>query len=104
MVPALQVHFWLVMQHKFLPVQCLTQARFNRLPLDRPSIHVLLKELEIVAPIFLGVVHRGVRALDQGLRILTIIGVNADADTHADMNITPINVVRRRQSCKHFLR
>jgi hypothetical protein len=57
------------------------------LPLDSLEIHLRFKELEIVAPMFLGVVHRRVSTLYQGFRILSVSRVDADADAAIDMQI-----------------
>src|SRR5207302_6552379 len=83
----LKIYLWLVMQHKLMPLQGSAQAAFQGLPLDGPDVHVLSEELIIVAPIFLGLVHGGVRTLDQGLRILTVLGVGADTNAHGNMDI-----------------
>jgi hypothetical protein len=46
--------------------------------LDTPDVHVLLEEMVVVAPLSLGLVHRGVRTLDKGIRIVTVLGVDTD--------------------------
>jgi len=61
------------------------QADFDPLPLDGPCVR--FEELKNVPATFLGVVHRGVRALDQLLRIRTVVGVDADPDRGGDMQI-----------------
>ena len=100
---AFQVDFWLVMQHKLLLCERTAQTGLDGLPLHGPSVHPRLEKSVVVAPAFLGVIHCGVRALDQGLRVQTIVGVDADADTHADMEFIPVNVVRQCERGMRFL-
>ncbi len=90
----LKIYFWLVVQYKFLSGQSATQACLDRLPLNGQDIHVLLEKFEIIASVFLGRIHRGVRTLDQGFNILSIVWEDADADTRADIQILLANVVR----------
>jgi len=40
------------------------QAAFDGLPLHGLPIHLRFEELEIIAPVFLGVIHGRVRILD----------------------------------------
>ena len=70
----LQIHLRLVVQHELLPLEGAAQAALERLPLDGADVHVRLEELIVVAPAVLGVVHRGVRILDQCLRVLPSSG------------------------------
>ena len=93
---SLKIDLRLVMQHKLLSLQGVPQAAFEGLQLDSPNVHVLLKELVIVAPIFLGVIHRDIRTLDQGLGILTVIRKGADANTHCDIEVVLANAMWRR--------
>ena len=69
----LEIYLRLVMQQQFLAFKGISQLAFQRLALDGPKIHVFLKELVIVAPILLGVIHRRVGILDQCLRIFAVI-------------------------------
>jgi len=78
------------------------QAAFQGLQLDSPNVHVLFKELVTVASIFLSVVHRGIRILDQGLCILTVIRKGADANTHCDIEVVPGNAMWRREHREHL--
>src|SRR5213592_2216303 len=59
-----EIYLRLIMQQELSTLEGLVQAAFNRLPLHHLQIHFRLEELEIVAPPFLGVVHRRVRILD----------------------------------------
>ena len=49
-------------------------------------------------------VHRDVRILDQGCRIPTIVGVDADTDAHANMTLLAFDAVRQCDCREHLLR
>ena len=53
--------------------------------------------LLLMAPLLLGMVHRHIGMFVQGFRILTIIGINGDANTKSDMKIMSAHVMRMRQ-------
>ena len=80
------------------------QPGFDRLPLDGPCDHLRLEELPVVSATFLGVVHRSVRALDQRLRIRTVVGIDADPDGDADMQLMVRDIVRRDERGDDLLR
>ena len=67
--PVLQIDLRLVVQREFLPLQGAPQALLDRLPLHGADVHRRLEELIALAPVLLGLVHRGVGVLDQRLRI-----------------------------------
>jgi hypothetical protein len=71
---------------------------------DGPDVHVLLEEMVVVAPLSLGLVHRGVRILDQGIRIVTVLGVDTNANARAYMDITLGDGVRHRKRNEYLLR
>ena len=83
----LEIDFRLVVQHELPSFEGAAQAAFEEMPLDGTDVHVLGEELVIVPPLVLCVIHRGVRALDQGLRIRAVVGVDADADARGDMEL-----------------
>ena len=62
--------------------------------LDGLEIHVWSKELVIVAPTLLGVIHRRVGILDQRLRIFTVVGVGAYSDAHGNAKTVFADAVR----------
>ena len=80
------------------------QAGFDPLPFDGPCVHGRLEELIAVPATFLGVVHRRVRALDQRLRIRTVVGVDADPDGDGDMQLVVRDIVRRDERGDDLLR
>ena len=59
-----EIYLRLIMQQELFALEGAAQATFEGLPLYGLQIHFRLEELEIVAPVFLGVVHRRVRILD----------------------------------------
>ena len=99
-----EIDLRLVVQHELAPGEGAMQAGFDPLPLDGPCVHLPLEELIVVPAAFLGVVHRGVRALDQRLRIRTVVGVDADADGGGDMQLVVRDVVRRDERGDDLLR
>src|SRR6266478_5437164 len=80
----LEIYLWLVMQQQLLAFKSASQMPFQGLALYGLDTHVGFKELVIVAPTLLGVIHRCVGILDQSLRIFTVVGVGAYADAHSD--------------------
>src|ERR1700693_924137 len=59
-----EIYFGLIMQQKLISLQSAAQAGFKGLPLYRSRVHFGFEKLEIVAPDFLGVIHRHVSILD----------------------------------------
>jgi hypothetical protein len=84
-------------EHELVAREGAMQAGFDPLPLDRPCVHRPLEELKIIPAGLLGVVHRGVRARDEGVRILPVVWVDADPDGHGEMQLVVRDVVRRDQ-------
>src|SRR5260370_40022531 len=80
----LEIYLWLVVQQQLLAFNRVSQLAFQGLTLDGVETHICSKELAIVAPTLLGVVHRGIGIFDQRLRILTVVGVGAYADAHGN--------------------
>ena len=70
---------------------------------DRAHVHVLREELVIVAPFFLGVVHRGIGILDQRFRILGVGRVHADADAGRHMQLVFANRMWHRQRSQYLV-
>src|SRR4029077_19008248 len=90
----LEIDLRLVVQHELPSFECAAQAAFEEMPLEGTDVHVLGEELVVVPPFVLCVVHRRVRALDQGLRIRAVVGVDADANTRCDMECPVSDTVR----------
>ena len=67
----------------------LVDQLFNsgELPLDAPDVPVLVEEMVFVGPLSFGLVHRGVRTLDQRVRIVTVLGVDTDPNARAQMDL-----------------
>src|SRR5450631_1405072 len=63
------------------------------------TFHAGFEDPVIVASTLFGVVHRGVRTLDQRFSVLPVIGKHADADGHVYTQIVLRYRVRRRQYC-----
>ena len=81
---ARQVELRLVVDDELVLVERRAQAILERdAPLDR-GVHVLGVEVEAVAAALLGVVHRGVGALEQRLGVLRVAREGGDADAAAD--------------------
>ena len=70
------------------------QAGFDGMAMDSPGVHLRFEELELIAPVFLGAEHGGVRVFHQGVRIEAVVRVDADANTDVDMDIVAGDVVR----------
>ena len=49
--------------------------------------------LQVVSPLFLGVIHRGIGIFHQGAGILAIVRVNADADARAGVQAITIDLI-----------
>ncbi len=52
-----------------------------------------------VASVVFGIIHRGIRALDQRFGILPVIGENADADACIHVQVVMRDGMRRRKRC-----
>src|SRR5438552_17030021 len=78
----LEIYLWLVVQQQLLAFKSVSQMPFQGLALYGLETDVGFKELVIVAPTSLGVIHRRVGILDQRLRLFTVDGGGASA--HAD--------------------
>ena len=67
----------------------LVDQLFNsgELPLDAPDVPVLAEGVVFVAPLPLGQIHCGVRILDEGIRIVSVLGVDTDPNARAQMDL-----------------
>ncbi len=65
-----------------------------KLPLHGPDIHRRLEKLKAPAPVFLGLIHRGVCVLDERIRIQAIVWIDAHADAGGDVKIVLIDGMR----------
>ena len=55
------------------------------------DVHLFIEKQVVVTPVFLGVIHRVVRILDQRLRLNTVSGVDADTNAATDMEIVLVD-------------
>ena len=82
------------MHGELLTLQRTPQILFYRLPLHRPRIHGGFEELIALPAIFLRLVHRRIRILDQSLRILAVIRIHAHPDAGRDVQIVLVDQMR----------
>ena len=92
------------MHHKFVPFQGAPQVPLNGLPLHGPEVHSRLEKLICLTPVFLRLIHGGVRILDQGLRILAVVGINTDANAGGDVKIVLVDEMSFGHRPKHSSR
>ncbi len=96
-----QIDLRLVVQREFLPFQGAPQALLDGLPLHRADVHGGLEKLIALASIFLCLIHRGVRVLDQRLGIQAVVGIDAHADAGGDMEIVLVDGMGFRHRLQH---
>ena len=73
------------MEHQLLPRERTAETGFDGVPGDDPRVHLGGEELAHVASTVLGLVHRGVRGLQQGRGLETVVRVDAHADADGDV-------------------
>jgi hypothetical protein len=84
-----QIELRLVVQGKFVPLQRMTQARFQREPLERIRPDVLGEELEIVFALLFREIHGDVGVFHQRLLVLRVGRIHADADARRHPALLP---------------
>ena len=87
----IQVDFGLIVHGQFAAIQSAAQTFFNGLALDGPDVHGRFEKLIVLPAVFLGLVHRRVGILDQGLGIEAIVGIDAEADAGGDVQVVLID-------------
>src|SRR5260221_12426787 len=90
------------MQQEFLPFHCAAEPAFDRLALDDLQIHFSPEDLEIVAALFLGVVHRGIGILYQRFGILSVLRVHANTDAAIDIEIEAFDEMVQAERLKYL--
>src|ERR1700683_1984891 len=80
-----EIDLGLVMKQEFVALKNIPQLALEGLTLDGMETHFPVKELVIVAPVFLGVIHRRVGILDQRVSILAGFGECTDPDACGDV-------------------
>ena len=73
------------------------QVLLEGLPLHGPDVHFLPEKLQGPVPAFLGLVHCGIRVLDERLRIQTVVGIEAHANACGDVKNAVADGVSLRQ-------
>ena len=96
-----QIDLRLIVQRELLPFQSASQAFLDRLPLHGAHVHRGREKLIALAPMFLGLVHRGIGILDQRLRIQAVIGIDADADAGGDVKLVLVDRMRLGHRLQH---
>ena len=99
-----QIDLRLVVQREFLPFQGAPQTLLDGLPLHGADVHGRLEKLIALAPIFLCLVHRGVRVLDERLRIQAVVGIDAHANAGGDVKIVLVDGMSLRHRLQHSSR
>src|SRR5882724_13561459 len=99
-----QIDLRLIVQREFLPLQGAPQTLLDGLTLHGPDIHGRLEILIALTPIFLGLVHRGVRVLDERFRIQAVIRIDAYANACGDVKIVLVDGMSLRRRLQHSSR
>ena len=86
-----QIDLGLVVQRELPPFQAAPQTLLDGVPLHGPDVHGGLEKLVAAASIFLGLVHRGVRVLDERLRIKAVVGIDAYANAGGEVKIVLVD-------------
>ncbi len=68
------------------------QAVLERDPLQGLGVHDGVEELVVVAALLLGLVHGGIRALDERLGVDAVLGEDADSDRCGDVELAPFDM------------
>ncbi len=99
-----EVDLRLIKQFEFPAFDGMAHAVFEIDPLVRTEIQRRREKLDIVAAVFLGGVHGGVRVGNQRLRILTILWKRADADARGNLNTVFAELKIIDHGIENFLR
>ncbi len=91
----------LVLQHEFLAVERLAQAVFKLDALDHVGVHGRAEKLEAAAPVLLGVVHRNIGVVQQGVDFGAIVRAQRDADRGRQRHFLAADVDRQRHGLGH---
>ena len=93
----LQIDLVLVVQLEFVPFKGVPQILIERLALYSVDVDVGLEVLIALAPVLLGLIHRGVRILEECIRILAVAGIEADANARCDVDLKVIDGMSFRE-------
>jgi hypothetical protein len=90
--PGPGLHDGLVLEGELAQADRLAQAALEGQPLLGLRVHVRLVEVEGVAALLLGAVHRDVRALEQRLHVGAVLRVEGDAGAGGDVELAPVEM------------
>ena len=94
----------LVMQRELFPFKGAPQALFDRLPLHGADVHGWFEKLIALPSIFLGLIHGGVRILDERLRVQPVVGKDADANAGGDVKVVLVDGMSFGHGLQHSSR
>jgi hypothetical protein len=94
----------LVMQAQLVALQRPPQTALQGQPLERTGVHVLRKELVVVAAVLLGVIHGRISIAQQGIDVSAVAGINGDAHARGGHQLMPVDVVGARHCIEYLLR
>ncbi len=75
------------MQSEFVSFQSLMQAIGDRQAAFGGIVQALREELIVIAPLVLGVIHRGIGGAHQRVGVFAVIRIQADADAAGEMQV-----------------
>ena len=87
----IEVELRLIMQEELAALQAAAQGRLKRQPLERVDIDLLRVELVIVFAVLFRAVHRDIGVLHQGLFVVPLRRIRADADARRHAAFLPLN-------------
>src|ERR1019366_9184191 len=100
----LDIYFRLAIQGESPTFQRTPRALLDGLPCHGSRIHRRLEELETLAAVFFGLIHRGIRVFDERLRVRPVVGKDAYANAGGDVQIMQVDRMRLRHVAKYTAR
>ena len=100
----LEIDLGLIVQCEFLAFESAPQTLLDGLALHGTNVHGGLEKLVTLAAIFLGLIHGGVRVLDEGLGVQAVVGIDADANAGGDVQIVLVDGMSVRDGLQHSSR
>ena len=94
----------LVMKVQFPPLQGVAQVRLELHSFHQALVEGLGEKTILPPPLVLGLVHGGIRLLQQVVDVARVVGADGDADARADRDLPPLHVERHRELLLHALR
>ena len=93
----------LIEQLELAAVERAPQVALELEPLLHHAVQLVREELEVVAAVLLRAVHRGVRVLQQRVRVAAVVGVQRHADAAGDLELALRRAPRLRDHFQHPL-